>query len=316
MLEEIDDVDDMDFDPSDFDPRKVLEAVPSGPNSGGARLQPSSSSSTVMSARANPIAPSAGRSTPMRGGMRPQYTVDESQFKEWQILYPVYFDARRTHQEGRRVNKELAVENPLAQKIAEACAALPLQTFLEPQKLHPKDWSNPGRVRVLIRDPETGKLQNPNIKNKRDLYRQIAMYLQDHPTAPDDALKLPIPGLPADKAPEKPAVPRGWKMNDVLPLHSNALTGGGVNENIFKDLAGGLGGIPGMEGLANGKLPPGLAGLPGGLKGLEGLGGLNGLQGLGGLGGLGQLAAGLGGMGGMGGMGGAQGGRSGRKSRK
>lgn len=49
-----------------------------------------------------------------------------------------------------------------------------------------------------------------------------------------------------------PAVPRGWKMNSILPLHSPALSGGGVSENILKDMmaeiqgAGGLGSAGGM----------------------------------------------------------------------
>lgn len=33
-----------------------------------------------------------------------------------------------------------------------------------------------------------------------------------------------------------PAVPRGWKLNTILPLHSPALSGGGVSENILKDM--------------------------------------------------------------------------------
>lgn len=33
-----------------------------------------------------------------------------------------------------------------------------------------------------------------------------------------------------------PAVPRGWKMGEILPLHSPALSGGGVSENILRDM--------------------------------------------------------------------------------
>jgi signal recognition particle subunit SRP19 len=43
--------------------------------------------------------------------------------------------------------------------------------------------------------------------------------------------------MPADGGvPPPPAVPRGWRINDVLPLHSPALSGGGVSENFFKDV--------------------------------------------------------------------------------
>jgi len=41
---------------------------------------------------------------------------------------------------------------------------------------------------------------------------------------------------PIAKPPPPPAVPKGWKMNTILPLHSAALTGGGVSDNFFKDM--------------------------------------------------------------------------------
>ena len=34
----------------------------------------------------------------------------------------------------------------------------------------------------------------------------------------------------------RPAVPRGWKMGELLPYMSAAMTGGGVSENLFKDM--------------------------------------------------------------------------------
>ncbi len=51
-----------------------------------------------------------------------------------------------------------------------------------------------------------------------------------------------------DGPPPPPSVPKGWKLNTILPLHSPALSGGGISENIFKDMmqemqgAGGAGG--------------------------------------------------------------------------
>jgi len=49
-------------------------------------------------------------------------------------------------------------------------------------------------------------------------------------------------------------------MNSILPLHSPALSGGGVSENILKDVmqemqgAGGMPGLPGMGGGGQGGL--------------------------------------------------------------
>ena len=80
-------------------------------------------------------------------------------------MYPLYFDAGRTRAEGRRVGKELAVENPLAREIVDAVQLLGLNVVFEPGKLHPKDWANPGRVRTLIK--EDGRVKNPNVNNSK-----------------------------------------------------------------------------------------------------------------------------------------------------
>lgn len=84
--------------------------------------------------------------------------------KNFQCLYAVYFDKTRSRHEGRQVSSKLAVENPLARDILDACQQLGLRVGFEPEKLHPKDWANPGRVRVLLKD-EDGNRVNPQIKN-------------------------------------------------------------------------------------------------------------------------------------------------------
>lgn len=55
------------------------------------------------------------------------------------------------------MGKDEGVTNPLAQDIANAVSQLDVagQVVFEPGKIHPKDWANPGRVRVLIK--ENGK---------------------------------------------------------------------------------------------------------------------------------------------------------------
>lgn len=89
--------------------------------------------------------------------------------KNYQCLYPVYFDSTRSREEGRRVRKEDAIPNPLAREIVDALShigatlGVALQIVLEPTKTHPKDWANPGRVKVLIRRegrPISAKIQN------------------------------------------------------------------------------------------------------------------------------------------------------------
>ncbi|OTB16116.1 hypothetical protein K445DRAFT_317110 [Daldinia sp. EC12] len=187
--------------------------------------------------------------------------IQASDIKDYQMLYPVYFDATRSRAEGRRVSKSLAVKNPLAREIASACAALRLSPVFEAHRIHPKDWANPGRVRVKLAkggSAATGNNSNPyasNVKNKHHLYILVAQHLQAHPTTDQsDALRrVRVPGLgvPNDDEPwPRPAVPRGWKMGELLPAYSAAMTGGGVSENAFKDMmremqgGGGGGGGP------------------------------------------------------------------------
>lgn len=139
MVEEVSDSDPEEMDPGDFDPRNIISPVDI----------PSS-----IAPQTQPTAPPP----------RPQVSQGRSIPRNYQCLYPVYFDKSRARTEGRRVNRKLAVENPLAKDILDAVQVMGLQAGFEPDKLHPKDWANPGRVRVLLRS-EDGKLLNQSVKN-------------------------------------------------------------------------------------------------------------------------------------------------------
>ncbi|KAH7128344.1 signal recognition particle, SRP19 subunit [Dendryphion nanum] len=202
--------------------------------------------------------PSSSRPTQMLQPMSPavKASADREASKHFQCLYPIYFDASRTKAEGRRVGSELAVANPLAREMADAVASLGLQTVFEPDRTHPKDWSNPGRIRVLLK--ENGQPTNRNIKNKHHLYILVSQYLKQNPTQKNTPLRLRVAGLPPPKEPlPEPAIPRGWKMNTILPLHSPALTGGGVSENFLQDMMaemqGEMGGIGGSAASSGGE---------------------------------------------------------------
>ncbi|KAK0626777.1 signal recognition particle, SRP19 subunit [Immersiella caudata] len=168
-----------------------------------------------------------------------QTTNDDSAYRAYQCLYPVYFDAIRTRAEGRRVASNLAVRSPLATEIVAACASLRLPAVFEAGKLHPKDWANPGRVRVNLKEPHVAG----RIKNKHHLYLLVAKHLREHPVTEDGpALRMVVRGAPPPPQVEegkpwpRPAVPRGWKIGELLPYYSPAMTGGGVSENFLKDM--------------------------------------------------------------------------------
>ncbi|ELR02802.1 hypothetical protein GMDG_05739 [Pseudogymnoascus destructans 20631-21] len=144
----IEEVSDSDSDPSegrlselsdsDFDEREILKARPS--QVGKPRAPPPASAAQQQSLLDPTLVPSAD-------GTNFQPTTDDAKYRDFQCLYPVYFDKNRSRAEGRRVGRELAVENPMAREIVNACGRLRLETLFEPTKLHPKDWSNPGRVK-------------------------------------------------------------------------------------------------------------------------------------------------------------------------
>ena len=60
--------------------------------------------------------------------------------------------------------------------------------------------------------------------------------LSAHPVTAESPMKVQLPGYTADKPPPPPAVPKGWKVNQILPVYSPALSGGGVSDNLMRDL--------------------------------------------------------------------------------
>ena len=59
--------------------------------------------------------------------------------------------------------------------------------------------------------------------------------------------------MPPKEQIQAPAIPRGFKMGTILPLHSPAMSGGGVSDNFFKDMMSEMqaGGGEMPEGMAN-----------------------------------------------------------------
>ncbi|GAB7341889.1 hypothetical protein MBLNU457_g0201t1 [Dothideomycetes sp. NU457] len=276
------------------------------------RPKPSQTNPSITN-RSNLPDPTSNQLQPHFPGRAPSsQSADRERTKHYQCLYPIYFDSTRSRSDGRRVSKTQAVPNPLAREIVDAIADLgihPSNIVFEPGKMHPKDWANPGRVRVLIK--KDGQAMVPNVvKNKGHLYDLVAEHLKRNPADEETPNRLRIQGIPLpdkSKGEGKVNVPRGWKIGSILPLHSPARSGGGVNENFFKDM---------MEQMQKeGGMPPGLAGRGGGGGG-------------GGMPDMSQLANMMGGMGGggmpdmsslanmMGGMGMGGGGSSAGAQRK
>ncbi|WWD21643.1 hypothetical protein CI109_106129 [Kwoniella shandongensis] len=125
---------------------------------------------------------------------------DPSVYKGWNTVYPLYFDAKVSINEGRRVPRKSALWWPQAQQIAQACRSLGLPSVLEPDRVHPADWENPGRVKVQFE--KEGRLLNPIVKNRTQLYKHIADQMRQR--YPSIAFN---PSTTPSKRASKPAAP-------------------------------------------------------------------------------------------------------------
>lgn len=87
-------------------------------------------------------------------------------------------------------------------------------------------------------DYTTAQVQANNDIAEHHLYKLISTHLKANPTTAETPMRLQIQGMPMPKDNKitPPAIPRGSKIGTILPLHSPALSGGGVSENFLKDV--------------------------------------------------------------------------------
>ncbi|OAX40616.1 signal recognition particle, SRP19 subunit [Rhizopogon vinicolor AM-OR11-026] len=141
----------------------------------------------------------------------PSNTItDITPYKKWTCVYPIYIDAKRPYGTGeRRIAREKGVWWPLSKDIADATSRLGLGTLHEVQKSHPRDWENPGRVRVQWK--KDGRLMNPAIKTKKQLLEMISFQIQriksDNIPRPPYTMTPP----PISTAPSEPKLPASTK---------------------------------------------------------------------------------------------------------
>ncbi|KAI5479359.1 hypothetical protein MNV49_003693 [Pseudohyphozyma bogoriensis] len=163
-------------------------------------------------------------------------TVEKEVYKSWTTLYPIYIDAKRPMKSGfRRIPKKSALKWPMAEHMAEATARLGFKVVLEPTKSHPKDWENPGRVRVMMFDAE-GKPVQSAYKDKKTLLLFLSTVLApSQPTAPTPTPENPhpLPSIHLRLPGNSPAISNG--------ILENALKGGGMG-GMLGNMLGGLGG--------------------------------------------------------------------------
>lgn len=89
--------------------------------------------SALLSPNDLPQASTGGMPKSAEGSFKPHMITEQDleHFKNWSCIYPVYFDASRSLQEGRKVPLKLAVKNPMAKELAEATTSLGVQSVFE-----------------------------------------------------------------------------------------------------------------------------------------------------------------------------------------
>lgn len=141
-----------------------------------------------------------------------------SAFIRWTCIYPIYIDAKRPFGTGqRRLPRAKSLWWPLSKDIADASSRLGLGVLHEVHKSHPRDWENPGRVRVQWK--KDGRLVNPIIQTsnvpflsyclfflpcgvaEKQLLEMIALQIQRN--KPDNIPKAPYT-LSTPKPPSAP----------------------------------------------------------------------------------------------------------------
>lgn len=178
-IEEVDDdvsdPDEMDVDAFDFaNPQhRTLAATTSPDAAPKSQIDPQTLQSLLQSQ--NTQQPSGGAPQQSDKERARLEREQRERSKSYQCIYPVYFDASRSRHDGRRVKKSEAVQNPLAREIVDALRSIgnerglgaTMQVVFEPAKTHPKDWANPGRVRVLVK--EDGMAVSAKLANSESL---------------------------------------------------------------------------------------------------------------------------------------------------
>lgn len=234
VLEDVDDIDNMDMDIAEFDPSLKTPIAPVRPAPSVVRSQDAEPPLFPNLPMTNPLQAGPSANPPPKSAIQRKDILDsqafsedeQAQFKRFQVVYPCYFDKNRSVREGRRVNSDRAVANPLAKTVSDACRSLGLPVLLELDKTHPQDFGNPGRVRVMLKD-DNGTFFNPQFKHKRHLFNAISEFLKTHPTTLD--LVGPRGGIayPAEFdgrfTPEEIPKVKGFRMNTIVPINSELL---------------------------------------------------------------------------------------------
>jgi len=131
------------------------------------------------------------------------------------IVWPVYLDKRKTVAEGRKINQEYCVEYPQMAELRDVLEHLGFEHQYEENKAYPRDLTQYGRFRVLLKDPMTGAPKVEGITTRRQLLQAMGEIIPKLKSRADGKVKgpetpgIPLPGYPETLLPVPNANPAG-----------------------------------------------------------------------------------------------------------
>ena len=80
------------------------------------------------------------------------------------MIWPIYLDAEKTLNEGRKISKEYAISEPRIKEIVKAAQKLKYKYFAEEDKSYPGEWYNKSG-RIIIESDDSKKEILINLSN-------------------------------------------------------------------------------------------------------------------------------------------------------
>ena len=115
----------------------------------------------------------------------------------------VYIDKKKTVAEGRKIPVEACVEYPQMAELRDVLEHLGFEHQYEENKAYPRDLTQYGRFRVLLKDPQTGQAKVEGIETRRQLLIALGAAIPSLKSRAEGKVKGPgTPGLPLPGYPE------------------------------------------------------------------------------------------------------------------
>ena len=143
------------------------------------------------------------------------------------VRVQVYIDAKKTIADGRKIPVSQCVEYPMMQELKEVIEHLGYEAAYE-EKAYPRDLTQFGRFRVLLKDPATGEPKVDGIATRRQLLIKIGELIpnlksrKEGKVAKPGMLGIALPGYAETLMPVAQA--------QAPPMHAGAGGSGGSSK--------------------------------------------------------------------------------------